>query len=205
MRPRGAVFTTAMIALCWLVFVVDLITPRTPDGTGTLASALALNPEEVLGGQFWRLFTYGFVHAGFLHILVNTIALFQAGDFVEYVYGTRRYALIYVAALFGGGMAAYFSTVGTGAWTVGASGAIMGVFGAIVVLAYKLPPLRRELLRSALFPIVIVLVYGFFAKNISNAAHIGGLIFGCTAAWFITPEHAREMIRLFSTPETPPD
>ncbi len=198
MRPRAAVFTTIMIALCWLVFVVDLISPRPGGGPGELSAALALVPEAVLAGQWWRLVTYGFVHAGIAHIVINSIALFQVGDFVEYVYGTRRYAIIYLVALVGGGFAAYLTTVGTGVWTVGASGAIMGLFGAMVVLAYKLPPLRRELLRSAVVPIILVFAYGVFMKNISNAAHVGGLIAGSAAAWIITPQHAREMIRLFA-------
>ena len=205
MKPRGAVFTTAMIAICWLIFLVDLLTSRSSNGRGEIWNSLALDPQAVLNGQWWRLFTYGFVHDGFGHILVNSIALFQAGDFVEYVYGTRRYAAIYVAALFGGGFAAYLATVGTGSWTVGASGAIMGVFGAMAVLGYKLPPLRRELLRSAVVPIVLVLLYGLFMKNISNAAHIGGLIAGSIAALVIKPAQANEMIRLFggSNPRPP--
>ena len=192
MRPRAAVFTTIMIALCWLVFVVVLISPRPGGGPGELSAALALVPEAVLAGQWWRLVTYGFVHAGVAHIVINSIALFQVGDFVEYVYGTRRYAIIYLVALVGGGFAAYLTTVGTGVWTVGASGAIMGLF------AYNLPALRRELLRSAVVPIILVFAYGVFMKNISNAAHVGGLIAGSAAAWIITPQHAREMIRLFA-------
>ncbi len=200
MRPRGAVFTTSMIAICWLAYLLDVISPHT-GGYGQITLQGALIPEDVLGGQWWRLITYGFVHANFFHVLVNSIALFQAGDFVEYVYGTRRYAAIYMSALVGGGFLAYMSTVGTGAATVGASGAIMGVFGAMVVLGFKLPPLRRELLRSAAIPIVLVLAYGIFDKNISNAAHIGGLITGIVAAWLITPEHGREMIRQFAAPQ----
>jgi rhomboid protease GluP len=199
MKPRAAVFTTTMLALCWIVFVVDAVASRAVGSFGAIGTALALIPEDVLAGQWWRVVTYGFVHAGVAHIVVNSIALFQAGDVVEYIYGTRPYALIYMAALVGGGLAAFFTTVGTGAVTVGASGAIMGIFGAMLVLGYKVPPLRRELVRSALVPIVLVLLYGLFVKNISNAAHIGGLIAGGLAAMFLTPKQAREMIRLLQS------
>ncbi|MBV8594864.1 MAG: rhomboid family intramembrane serine protease [Candidatus Eremiobacteraeota bacterium] len=202
MKPRAAVFTTSMLALCWVVFILDAVASRAVGGVGAIGSALALIPEDVLAGQWWRVVTYGFVHAGIAHIVVNSIALFQAGDVVEYIYGTRAFAAIYIAALIGGGLAAFFTTVGTGAITVGASGAIMGIFGAMLVLGWKVPPLRRELVRSAVVPIVLVLLYGLFLKNISNAAHIGGLIMGGLAALFLTPKNAREMIRLFqsSTP-----
>lgn len=195
MKPRAAVFTTTMLGLCWLVFVVDAVASRAVGGVGSIGMLLALIPEDVLVGQWWRVATYGFVHAGIAHIVINSIALFQAGDVVEYIYGTRAYAVIYLAALVCGGLAAFFTTVGTGAITVGASGAIMGVFGAMLVLGYKLPPLRRELVRSALVPIVLVLLYGLFLKNISNAAHVGGLLAGGLAALFLTPKQAREMIR----------
>jgi rhomboid protease GluP len=192
-----------MIAICWLAFLLDLISPHT-QGFGEFTLRGGLISDEVLRGQWWRLITYGFVHANFFHILVNSIALFQAGDFVEYVYGSRRYAVIYAAALIGGGFAAYLTTVGTVTLTLGASGAIMGVFGAMAVLAFKLPPLRRELWRTALVPIGLTLGYGIFTKGISNAAHVGGLIAGVIAAWLITPEHGREMIRLFRSPQAPP-
>ena len=200
MRPRAAVFTTSMLALCWIVFVVDAVASRAVGGVGSIGTLLALIPEDVLvGHQWWRIATYGFVHAGIAHIVINSIALFQAGDVVEYIYGTRAYAVIYLAALIGGGLAAFFTTVGTGAITVGASGAIMGIFGAMLVLGYKLPPLRRELVRSSLVPIVLVLLYGLFMKNISNAAHIGGLLAGGLTALFLTPKQAREMIRLLKS------
>ncbi len=203
MRPRGAVFTTTMIGICWLSFLLDAVSPH-QNGIGEITQLGALIPEDVLNGQWWRLVTYGFVHDGFAHVLVNSIALFQAGDFVEYVYGSRRYAVIYLSGLVGGGFLAYLTTVGTGVATVGASGAIMGVFGAMAVLGFKLPPLRRELLRSSAIPIVLVLAYGFFDKNISNAAHIGGLICGVIAASLITPAYGREMVRLFAAQQIQP-
>jgi rhomboid protease GluP len=196
MRSRSAGFTTGMIALCWLFFVLDYISPKT-NGLGELTQLGALFPDAVLRGQWWRLITYGFLHANLYHILVNSIALFQAGDFVEYVYGTRRYSVIYIAALIGGGLAAYMATVGQQVYTLGASGAIMGVFGAMIVLAFKLPPLRNELWKAAIVPIILTLGIGFFVPGISNAGHIGGLISGIVAAWIITPVHGREMIRQF--------
>lgn len=194
MTSRGAPFTTAVIAICWLVFALDWLSPHTA-GLGSLMIAGAIIPPAVLQGQWYRLVTSGFLHFNLMHILFNSYALFQAGVFVEYVYGTSRYALIYLVALVGGGIAAYFSTIGSMQVTAGASGAIMGVFGAMAVLAFKLPPLRRELFQAAILPIALTLGYGFFNQGISNAGHIGGLITGVIAAALITPARGRDMVR----------
>lgn len=155
----------------------------------------AIAPSLILQGQLWRLVTSGFLHFTFTHILFNSYALFQAGVFVEYVYGSARYAVIYMLALVGGSMAAYLTTIGTQHITAGASGAIMGVFGAMAVLAVKLPPLRRELTQAAMLPILLTLGYGFYNANISNAGHIGGLVTGAVLAALLTPARGREMIR----------
>jgi rhomboid protease GluP len=127
------------------------------------------------------------LHANLMHIAFNTYALYQAGVFVEFAYGTLRYAGIYMVALVAGSVAAYLSTIGTFTATLGASGAIMGIFGAMAVLAFKLPSLRQALLQSALLPIVLTLGYGFTHANVSNAAHVGGLTGGALCALLLAP------------------
>lgn len=194
MSLRAAPFTISMIGIFWVVFALDGLSPH-PYGLGALMTGGAIIPDDVVHGQWWRLITSGFLHFNLMHIFFNSYALFQAGTFVEYVYGSPRYAIIYVAALIGGAIAAYLTTIGTMQITAGASGAIMGVFGAMAVLAFKLPPLRNELWRAASIPILLTLGYGFFNAHISNAGHIGGLISGIIAAWAITPERGRDMIR----------
>jgi rhomboid protease GluP len=193
--PRGAPVTAGLLFVIWLVFLLDLLSPHSPLGLGRFMQAGAIVPSEILAGQWWRIVAYGFLHFGWLHILFNSYALFQAGVFVEYVYGSPRYALIYTVALVGGGIAAYISTIGTSEITAGASGGIMGVFGAMAVLALKLPPLRRELFQAAVIPIILTLGYGFFSPGISNAGHIGGVICGALMAGFLTPERGEEMVR----------
>jgi len=84
--------------------------------------------------------------------------------------------------------------LGTPQITAGASGAIMGIFGAMAVLAFKLPPLRRELWQAAIVPIALTLGYGFFNHNISNAGHIGGVITGAIVAALLRPSRGQEMI-----------
>ncbi len=194
MNPRGAPFTTAMLFIFWIVFLLDRLSAHGA-AIGQFMAGGAIIPALVLEGQWWRLITYGFLHFNIVHILFNSYALFQAGVFVEYVYGSSRYAVIYSAALIGGGIAAYLYTIGTNDVTAGASGAIMGVFGAMGILAIKLPPLRRELGQAAIVPIILTLGYGFFNPNISNAAHIGGVVCGAIMAVLLTPARGQDMIR----------
>ena len=189
MRLGSAPFTLAMIAICVVVYGVDWLMQ------GTLTRAGALYPPLVQDGQWWRLITSGFLHdiARPQHLLFNMIALLQAGAFVEFCYGTPRYAVIYLVSLLGGSVAAYYTTLGQNVYTLGASGAIMGVFGAMAVLAFKLPQLRRALLQSAILPILLTLGVGAFNPGISNAAHIGGVLTGAFVALVLSPVRGREL------------
>jgi len=187
MSARYAPFTIAMLAICWLVFGLTSLGA----GGDEIVRRYALIPGDVAAGQWWRIISGGFLHANFTHILFNSIALYQSGLFVEFAYGTPRFAAIYVVALLTGGIAAYLSTLGSDVATIGASGAIMGIFGAMAVLAFKLPSLRQALLQSAIVPIVLTLGYGFSHANISNAGHIGGIVGGALTALVLSPARGR--------------
>lgn len=162
MRLSSAPLTVALIVINIVLYGINFLSGD------ALNRAFQLDPAAVQQGEWWRIITGGFMHASWPHVLINMYALFQAGAFVEYCYGTPRYGLIYFAGLVVGGVAAYLTTIATGEPTVGASGAIVGVFGAMGVLGLKLPRLRRELLQAAIFPIVLTLGYGLIVPNISN-------------------------------------
>jgi len=179
-----------MLAACWLAFAFDFFVTGGRQEMGPLVAAGQIVPSLIQGGQWWRLITSGFLHYGILHIAFNSYALFQVGILVEYVYGSARFFVIYFVALIAGGLAAYYSTIGSDNATAGASGAIMGVFGAMGVLGFKIPHARTALLQSAIFPIVLTLGNGLLNTGISNAGHIGGLIGGVLAAVVMTPARA---------------
>lgn len=187
MRLGTAPLTLALIVINIVLYGIDFLSGE------RLAAAFALIPAAVQQGEWWRIVTGGFMHASWSHVLINMYALLQAGAFVEYCYGTPRYGLIYLAGLIGGGVAAYLTTIVSGVPTVGASGAIMGVFGAMAVLGLKLPRLRREVLQAAIFPIVLTLGYGLIIPNISNWGHIGGLLAGGLMAMLLNPVRGREL------------
>ena len=187
MRLTTAPLTVALIAINIAIFAADFFS------NGRLSNAFALQPQLVKAGEWWLLLTYGFMHGNWPHVLINMYALLQAGAFVEYCYGTPRYAIIYFVAMLAGGVAAYATTLQSGIATVGASGAIMGVFGAMAVLGFKLPRLRSELLRAAILPIVLTLGYGLINPYVSNAGHVGGLIGGVLVAFILTPVRGQRL------------
>ncbi|MGP6159005.1 MAG: rhomboid family intramembrane serine protease [Vulcanimicrobiaceae bacterium] len=139
----------------------------------------ALVGTLVRQGQWWRIVTGAFLHGGYLHIGLNMFALYQVGTFVEYVTGPARMLSIYLVAMLGSGLAVTFFQPGVP--TVGASGAIFGLFGALVAIGLRMGARGRALIGQTLPIIVLNLIFGFSVPNISNAGHIGGLISGFLA------------------------
>jgi rhomboid protease GluP len=133
-------------------------------------------------GQWWRLVTAGFLHGGVLHILMNSWVLFDLGAQVEEVYGTSRMLVIYfLSTVFG----FYASTLWSASVSMGASAALMGLIGAMIVFGMKHrsamgDAIRGTYIRWAIYIVIFGLLPGF---NIDNAAHIGGLAAGFGTAY----------------------
>lgn len=132
-------------------------------------------------GQQWRFFTYIFLHGGLLHIGMNMWAFWSIGRYNEMIYGPLRYGFIYVVAGVAGGIASTVFRAGM-SFSVGASGSIMGLMGALVYFGLAMPG-RRVDWRGLLGPVGINLLIGFMITGIDNYAHIGGLIGGFVAAF----------------------
>jgi len=147
--------------------------------------------SEVQRGEWWRLLTATFLHSGFLHLAMNMLGLVGVGITVERIYGHRLFALIYLGSgLIGSALSLHFSA--QHAVSVGASGAIFGVAGALLVGVFQhreqLPKIfGKQTLSSIGFFVVYSLMQGFSNHGIDNAAHVGGLVGGCLLA-FLLPE-----------------
>jgi membrane associated rhomboid family serine protease len=127
----------------------------------------------VADGGWWRLVTSMFLHAGPIHLLLNMLALYWFGRVLEHVIGSLRFALLYLASGLAGSAGALYLSPNVP--TVGASGAIFGILGALLVLE------RRGAIQSGgqiLALIVLNLVLTFSISGISIGGHIGGLIGG---------------------------
>ena len=158
--------------------------------TGGLSSSEALLDHGALlgiactaAGQWWRIVTGAFLHGSLLHLGSNMLALFFVGQSVEQIFGKVRYALLYAIALVGAGLTVVYASPLDP--TIGASGAIFGLFGALVAVGLRLGKRGRTIIGQVLPVIVINLVLTFTIPNISAAGHIGGLITGLLAGFVL--------------------
>ena len=175
--------TMGLIAINVLVYAVELAAGGTISGTGNWIyehGALVSNaiysdgsPAGVAHGEWWRLITSAFLHYGPFHLAVNMYSLFFAGSILEQVIGRWRFALLYLVSGVAGAAGALEVT--PNAVTVGASGAIFGILGALFVLER-----RGNIATGGQVAVLIVLnlVLTFALANISIGGHIGGLIAG---------------------------
>lgn len=138
-----------------------------------------MEPRLVAQGELWRLISSMFLHASLVHIAVNMLALYFLGSFAEQTFGGGRYLALYLVSGVAGGVAAlYFSDFATP--VVGASGAIFGLLGGILGFAIQRGTfsMRNPVIMQLVFIAGINLFIGASIPNISNTAHIGGLVGG---------------------------
>jgi len=161
----------------YLCMVLAGNSPLSPSSQSLFRWGGNLRPA-VAYGEWWRLLTYQFLHAGFLHLLFNMIALTYIGQYLEPLLGKFRFASAYLLTGVCAGLlsiSVHANSVG-----VGSSGAIFGMYGvfmAMLTTNYISRTARITLLRSILFFVVFNLFMGM-QGNVDNAAHIGGLMSG---------------------------
>lgn len=179
-------FLVYSIALVFVIMVLAGVAPLDPSANSLLEWGGNFK-NAVLNGQSWRLLSYMFLHAGAMHLLMNTFALLYIGLFLEPLVGGLR---LLAAYLITGICAGFFSilihpfSVG-----VGASGAIFGLYGvffSLLTTRYLQKTAKKTMLRGLLFFIVFNLLMGL-QGNTDNAAHIGGLISGILVGYSYYP------------------
>lgn len=146
-------------------------------------------------GEFYRLFTSMFVHANIIHLICNMYALFVVGPLIEKYYGKLKFTLIYIGS---GIIGSLFSVVLTNNASIGASGAIFGLFGALLYFGYKYRATLDGFLRSSIIPTLFVnLIIGFVIPGIDVIGHIGGLVGGLLLSYsvgVVNKENKRDRI-----------
>jgi membrane associated rhomboid family serine protease len=166
------------------------------EGMQRVLSDGALIPAAVLqDGQWWRILTGAFLHGGLLHIGVNMLSLWFLGRFIEYALGPWRMLLVYMVSLVVSGLGVVFFSNPQVA-TVGASGAIFGLFGALFAIGFKLGKPGMELVRANVGILVLNLIITFTVPQISWQAHLAGLLagFALTYAIYFPPRRVAPVV-----------
>jgi len=182
-----APITTALLVANFLMFGVEWMATAAQGGGGGLsilwgmggASSYRLGLSWPYGiyveNQWWRLITAMFLHGGLLHIGFNMYALMQLGPALEELYGSSRYFFVYIFTGAFGFLASSF----LGSTSLGASGGLLGLVGAMLAVTTKRGGAYMRQLRSQLISsVVFLLVLGFMGMGIDNKAHMAGLASG---------------------------
>lgn len=188
LQLRNAKVTMTLIVLNILWFLVEMHNGFT--STGLMRSGAQDYADVVTGGQWWRVLSAMFVHGGFAHIAVNMISLASLG-LVEMFIGRVRYIIIYFVSGIIGNLAEVLLANHSGI-SMGASGAIMGVFGVAFIIALH-KDLPRGVLYQLLFWLVLNFAIGFSTTGIGNTAHIGGLLTGLITTELMVYRRSRKV------------
>lgn len=178
--------TYGLIVANVLVFILMAVRPE-------LRGQFSLWSPAVAAGEYYRLITSAFMHNGLVHIAFNMFALYVLGPPLEAYLGRLRFSVLYGLSALGGSVLVYLLSP-LNASTVGASGAIFGLFGATFVAARKLQLDMRGLIAVIVFNLAIT----FTLPGISWQGHVGGLITGAlvAAAYFYAPAPRRTAIQV---------
>jgi membrane associated rhomboid family serine protease len=183
-RSRYSV-TQILIAINVIAFLVETAdgAPGSGGGGGWVWDHGVLFGPLMSHGyhEYWRLVTAGFLHDGILHIAFNMLSLYFVGNALEPAIGRVNFTAIYFASLLAGSFGALWFQPDIP--TVGASTAIFGIFGALIVVAW-----RRgiPLWQSGLLPILLInLVFTLSVNNISVGGHLGGLAAGLITGYAV--------------------
>lgn len=193
--------STALVVLILVCFLFELphfeagfLLPINSDALSIMGANFG--PLTISEKEYWRLFTYGFLHSNLLHLLLNAYALFEFGPMAESALGRKTFIFTYLlSSIIGGLSSILFDPLRT---SVGASASICGVLGAFIFVSWfkhEQSNTAIQLKRPELILLMVFLGYslilGFTSNSMDNAAHIGGFISGILAAAILTAKHKK--------------
>jgi len=185
---RAGAVSMVLLGINVVAFILQMATEGNINSVFQLG---AMQGFAVADGDYWRLLTAAFLHAGFLHIAFNMYALYLFGPFVERALGTSRFVIAYLTMAVSSSVFVYWLTEPQVA-TIGASGAVFGLFGLALVLLIR----ARQDVRGLL---VLLAINAFISLqgNISWQGHLGGFVTGVLlgAALAYAPRERRSMFQ----------
>ena len=190
-RGRGSVLPYVTYGIMAVTIAVSLTAMLSSDGTN-LYDLLALDKRAVANGELWRLWTVTLLHdpSNLLHLLFNMYALYLSGPIVEKIYGSTAMLIFYLVCALGGSLGSFaFGSAGS---SVGASGAIFGLFGILLVATRAHHPVLDRTSRNFVAQLgtllLINVVFGLAAAGyIDNFAHVGGFVTGALLGIAVVP------------------
>ena len=194
-RGRGSVLPVATYAILGITIAVSLAAMLASDGQ-RIFDLLQLDKSAVASGEIWRLFTVTLLHdpgpiAPFsLHLLFNMYALYLAGPIVERLYGSARMAVFYLVCALGGSLGSF--ALGSAPASIGASGAIFGLFGILLIATRTHHPALDRSSRNFIGQLGGILLLNILiglsaAGYIDNFAHAGGFVTGALLGLAFVP------------------
>ena len=173
-KSKVPYITYFLIAVNIIFYVVPMLLGS--DVYQYIIDAYCIHGPSIRAGQYYRLLTGIFLHGSIVHLLFNCYALYVIGSQLESYLGKVRYLIIY---LFSAVTASLFSMIFNSNPSIGASGAIFGLMGALVYFGYHYRVYLGNVLKSQIIPLILFnLLIGALSTGIDNFAHIGGLIGG---------------------------
>jgi rhomboid protease GluP len=164
--------TILLIAINVLAFIYTSIY-----GIETVGTYGGLYAPYVREGEFYRLITSVFLHANVFHLFLNMYALYIIGSQIESFFGSFKYLIIYLFSALTGSLLSMAFLGET--WSIGASGAIFGLFGSMLYFGYNYRVYLGSTIKTQIVPLIVInLLIGFTIPGIDPFAHLGGLIGG---------------------------
>jgi rhomboid protease GluP len=180
--------TTTLLGLMCVAFVLETLASGASKSDTLIGFGASLRPYFI-DGQYWRLVMPMFLHLSLVHLALNLSGLYLFGPLLERAYGCGRFALLFLGGGVAGSLASMLFSRQLGA---GASGGILGVCAALVLIRYRRPALlprdARAVCGSRLVTgIGLTLAFGWLAPGIDNWAHLGGLAGGAAVSALLKP------------------
>lgn len=175
-RKKTITVTYVLIAINVIVFILSNILNILN------IDLFSMNSECVRNHEFYRLFTSAFFHGGIIHLFTNMYSLYVIGTELETFLGKFKYIIIYLISILTSSLLSGVIN-GSSIFSVGASGAIFGLMGAILYFGYHYRLYLGSALKEQIIPVILLnLFIGFSLPYIDNFAHIGGLVGGLFSA-----------------------
>lgn len=190
--PKKIIMTKLIVLLCVIMYIISGVMNVSGGFFSISPTTLVYLGGNIIGGvqnlELWRLITAAFLHVNIMHLLVNMYSLIIIGSQVETFIGRFKFVFIYIiSAIVGNLLSLVFEA---NIVSVGASGAIFGLMGALLYFGYHYRLYLSEAIKTQIIPVIVLnLLLGFMVSGVDNAAHIGGLIGGYLASMAIGIEN----------------